>query len=263
MNYGLSAFLYVWLTNLDVSQICVFPFHKPCLEILAWVLTGVPDLGRLDKNRLYKMLWDFPHNNNSLLGIDYRVPGDLRDQTWHCEQGTESFASNPLPTLSLRKFVQEVIHSGDFDISAGLSSDLEARVRSDPFRKLPYELLFTVFDLLSDEEGALIELANASWPVHCALRGSTRFWKLYAGRKFPWFYELHKIFKDSSESLDGKCLTRLCQWADKATMARKWMRDPMMSIANRRRIWAVCDEIAPSYIASDTCTPLGQGGLIW
>lgn len=64
----------------------------------------------------------------------------------------------------------------------------------------------------------------------------------------PWFWELHKLVEeDNVPDLDYK---NLYLWLNKATMPVYGMRGPFLGIANRRRIWCACAQLAEKYFLS-------------
>ncbi|RYP73013.1 hypothetical protein DL771_003881 [Monosporascus sp. 5C6A] len=223
----------------------VYPFHKPCLEMLAWVLTGTPQLELLDKDRLYKTLHNLPMESyRPDLDYNFGGPNPYRMSNWFPDQGMEFLVANPLPaSRTVQDLLRGTVGSADF-VLGGL--DLSTRVRFDPFRGLPYDLMHEIFGLLSAED--LVRLATASWPIHFVLRSNSGFWTLYAKQTLPWFPEFRELLGDST-LLDGKSLTKLFCWADKATIRKEGMTGPLMSIANRRRIWGICEQISPAYFA--------------
>lgn len=171
----------------------VFPFHKTCLKILAWVLTGSPDLEQLDKDRLYSTLFAHPHISCAL---DLNYDGPRRDQFWTCARGEEILVADPLPTSPKSEQVSGALRdfllfqrSGGGGGGGGkdLELDLGARVRSDLFASLPPELLRAVLELLPPKR--LAALAAASYVVYCALRDDWGFWKLVSNLLvFIFFY---------------------------------------------------------------------------
>lgn len=52
-------------------------------------------------------------------------------------------------------------------------TDLGRRVREDPFARTPYDIIYRVPNLISDDE--LANLAKASWPVLALLRNNRQF----------------------------------------------------------------------------------------
>ena len=222
--------------------------------MLAWVITGEARTECLDLDRLYSTLYWFPQSR-SALHLDYGVPCHVQGM-WVCETGWEHLVTNPLPEsrYKIRAYIRDTITAvdeGGFDLILRKreEADLDARVRSDAFRMLPPELLIQIFGFLTVE--SLGTLATASWHVHSFLRSNARFWRAYAGREFPWFTEFLELFDQENASvLAGKALTKVCLWADIISVSKKGLKGPRMWIANRRRVWGVCEQIAPSYAAA-------------
>ena len=92
---------------------------------------------------------------------------------------------------------------------------------------------------------------KASWPVHNATRSET-IWKQLIHSEMPWFLELKDIIKEeppiTAEDLDYK---RIYLWADKVTTPEFGMRGRFMGVANRRRIWGPCQQLADLYFEKE------------
>lgn len=63
----------------------------------------------------------------------------------------------------------------------------------------------------------------------------------------PWFWELEPLVSPSFV-LDTTDAKGLYLWLEKATRPTFGTSGPFMSIANRRRIWCVCEEIKKLYV---------------
>lgn len=114
----------------------------------------------------------------------------------------------------------------------------------DPFNKLPYDIIYYVLRFLpGDSTRAFMA---ASWAVYNATRHPT-LWKQLMYWGMPWFWELHKLVDEHSTDLDYK---NLYLWLDKATMPVYGMDGPFLGIANRRRIWGACTQLAEIYFSS-------------
>jgi hypothetical protein len=94
----------------------------------------------------------------------------------------------------------------------------------------------------------------ASATVDAFVEGK-QFWRLYLATATPWNFELLSLLDgvaDSEEnasqidlqSIDYKSLV---MWVDQQSTPRLWMRGPFMSLANRRRIWHVCEQLDSVY----------------
>jgi hypothetical protein len=114
----------------------------------------------------------------------------------------------------------------------------------DPFSCLPSEILLNILRFLSGD--ALLALLKASWPAFCATRRNA-FWKWFLKHDMPWLAELEPLLDEQREGpeLSYKALyMRL----DKIMAPRYGMEGPFLSIANRRRIWGVCEQLAAYYV---------------
>lgn len=123
-------------------------------------------------------------------------------------------------------------------------SDLSHKVQNDVFTKLPYDILHLIFLHLSTSD--MLSLIHASYSV-CSATRSTSFWKSQIRtRILPWFWEIEDLF-DSTFPTDFNFKGTFL-WLEKLTRAEFGMIGPFLGLANRRRIWNVCQELVPSYI---------------
>ncbi|KAI0142305.1 hypothetical protein F4776DRAFT_501242 [Hypoxylon sp. NC0597] len=122
--------------------------------------------------------------------------------------------------------------------------DLSPKVKNDPFAKLPREVIFKICHLLFDEN--VPELAKASWVVHALTRNDGGFWKLSLQYNLGWFFEAQELIRLGAlrrpEMFKGIYL-----WATKKIWVHLWLDGPLMHVANRRRIWVTCEELANAY----------------
>ncbi|EEH03544.1 F-box domain-containing protein [Histoplasma capsulatum G186AR] len=141
----------------------------------------------------------------------------------------------------LRKLVEEKAFKGTSTSSLSLAH----KVKRDPFGELPFDLLYSILSFLpGDSTRALM---SASWPVYRTTRHPA-LWKQLMYWGMPWFWELHKLVEeDNVPDLDYK---NLYLWLNKATMPVYGMRGPFLGIANRRRIWCACAQLAEKYFLS-------------
>lgn len=59
----------------------------------------------------------------------------------------------------------------------------------------------------------------------------------------PWFWEVSSLIAEQG-LIDHK---GLFVWLDAMTTPRVRVRDPWLGVANRRRIWGVCGQLADEY----------------
>ncbi|OAX84000.1 hypothetical protein ACJ72_01635 [Emergomyces africanus] len=138
-------------------------------------------------------------------------------------------------------------------ISPGLLQ-LADRVRWDPFSILPYDILHSILRFLPGD--SIRALMAASWPVYNATR-HPGLWKQLMYWGMPWFWELHQLVEQQSNDLDYK---KLYLWLDKVTAPAYGMSGPFLGIANRRRIWSACSQLAEPYFSSfdESDKPIGE-----
>jgi hypothetical protein len=127
---------------------------------------------------------------------------------------------------------------------APMPLDFTLKVSRDPFSSLPYDILHGIVGDLSTQD--TISLMNASWHVLISTRNSGFWGHVLRRRVLPWFWELDSLLATATlpSTLNHK---HLYLWLDRATTPESVMTGPFMGIANRRRIWAVCGQLEPSY----------------
>jgi hypothetical protein len=221
----------------------VFPFHWCCYELLSKALTGTTDVAKIDKDLLFNVMKELAPDYTSRLDLDYGNPGPPQEQFWDSNPGEEFLVAHPMNESDLANQLVTLIAGGDFNLSPA-NLDLGPRVKHDPFAKLPYDLVYKISCILPLK--ALLDLGKVSWPVQSAFQNNSSFWKERIKGAMPWFFELHELI--DSEAFEGINFKALLAWADKMTTAKVGMTGPSMGIANRRRIWGVCEELAERYL---------------
>lgn len=181
-----------------------------------------------------------PEDCRVLEGLEYGAAGFMQEQFWETLAGYEFLVSNPRDAPGVEELVLSMFGSRSFEPLIS-NNDIGERVRSDPFAKLPYDLVYRISTML--EDGDLFNVANASWPMHALLRGVGPFWRQRLKHTMPWFFELHGILERDQTLLHAHDPKRVYLWAEKITRPERWMSGPIMGVANRRRIWTVCEEI--------------------
>ena len=121
----------------------------------------------------------------------------------------------------------------------------------DPFAALPTEILHNIFRFLSGD--TLVALRKASWAAFCTTRDNS-FWKWFLKHGMPWLTEM-RLLLDKTRPGPEPSYRALYLWLDKVTIPRYGMEGPFMGLANRRRIWSVCEQLAPRYFRRLQVTP--------
>lgn len=95
---------------------------------------------------------------------------------------------------------------------------------------------------------SVVALCNASYPIHTSFRSSNRpFWRAAIHSCMPWFWEIHILIKHGTVDDETTDYKGLFLWLEKNTESRLGMEGPFLGVANRRRIWGVCEQYAPLY----------------
>lgn len=242
-NYPSDDFFSCY-SDFDNQGNPVFPFHWCCYQLLSKTLTGTTEVSRIDKDVLYSIMQELSAGGAPRLDLDYGDPGPPVEQFWDSNHGEELFLCHPMAESALINHLVTLIAAGDLNFSPA-NIDFGPRVEHDPFTKLPYDLLYKISCLLPVKD--LLNLGKVSWPAQSAFQNNTSFWKERVMAVMPWFFELHELMSDAEafKELDFK---KLVTWTDKMTTPKRGMTGPALGIANRRRIWGVCEQIADKYL---------------
>lgn len=243
----------------------LFPFHPKCFELFQQAVAfqrgfkvnanplpnGDWDLvvpcRDLDKDALWEVFFNL--KSDQRLEISYGEPEPPHDQYWLVNSGEELLIAdpgkrNPLAVNAIGDAWREI------DCP---DSDPDIKSTEDPFAKLPFELVLLVTSELPSR--SLLDLLQASPHLRRGLGPSFSFWKRQFEKKMPWFYEMHSFLRDLSSSdsqeareAPGKLTSHFFAWAYHTTTPRRGLKGPFMGIANRRRIWEVCNQIVSPYL---------------
>lgn len=234
--------------SIESGELPVFPFHWCCYELLLRTLTGTTDADKLDRDLLYNIMHELAPDYAKALELDYGDPCPDQDQFWCSNAGEEVLVVQPSLNPEITSLLRSAIAEDTFKKtdSADMSLNLESRISSDPFSKLPYDILYKVCASLPF--GSISDLSIASWLVNVTLRSTDGLWKHLLRNSMPWFFELHDLL-DDEKLMENRDFRKLFLWIEKMTRPRLWMDGPFMGVANRRRIWGVCEQLAERYHA--------------
>ncbi|OOF93907.1 hypothetical protein ASPCADRAFT_209130 [Aspergillus carbonarius ITEM 5010] len=225
----------------------VLPFHWCCFEILTRTITGSTETKNVNLDVLYNAMTPLCNMSGSALQLSY---GDdiqrAQGRYWECIPGAEYCATHPTDTPQLAEFVQNNAETNVELKTASAELELRGREPASPFGKLPLEIVFQICMLLPGD--SLKALAQASLNIHIVTQDNL-FWKQFMQRDMPWFWELQAAKNQKlSHDLNYK---KMYMWLDKMTAPRYGMDDlKLIGVANRRRIWGVCEELADRYTKS-------------
>ncbi|RSM06096.1 hypothetical protein CDV31_009272 [Fusarium ambrosium] len=225
----------------------VFPFHRQCYTLLARVLTGTEDTSEINRAVLYKVFGGLVSGKSRCSDLDYGDATQGQDQTWEAVPGYEYTVINPEKRESLAQAILEVINHEKF---AETPSNLHLgdKVKWDPFRQIPESLLRDILDLVDNE--SVFNLCKASWGIFELIRHNRNFWENRIRKNTPYFEELGDVLEAECESLRAQDPRKILLWAEEASEPRVGMSGFLMPVANRRRIWGVCEQIERLYDAN-------------
>jgi hypothetical protein len=187
------------------------------------------------------------HHANDLdttLSIDYGK-FDGAEQFWMCHAGEECFVADPCPKMvELEDVVRSILPAKLFDQTSPQQLQLEKKARHDPLAMLPYDIVHEIVVQLS------IKDIHSLMAASCCIYESSRepsFWRLMIRvHILPFFWELDDFLRNTTfpENFDWR--GAFC-WLNDITRPSFGQRGPLMGIANRRRIWNSCLQLAPMY----------------
>ncbi|CAI6341034.1 unnamed protein product [Periconia digitata] len=169
---------------------------------------------------------------------------DRSNQFWDSVSGEEYTIIDPRVRLDISVHLQtmwpaQVMETQD----TCRARDLSTKIQPDPFETLPYDVTWMIFSNLSIED--TLALMKASYHVSHVMH--TDVWRALIWSKFlPWFPEFRKLYQELLVPGNINC-KKVFLWLENITKPRIGIRGPLMGIANRRRIWRVCEQIGMVY----------------
>lgn len=236
-----------------------YPFHWPCYQILGSVLAGKQGVAGINKFRLFDSLVRLTSIcDTALSGVDLGAAAPLQDQFWTEGRGLELTAVNPMISadlLATSDLIQRLVAGASLPM---ITPDLHPRVKSDPFRQLPSEIIHQLCKNLPKE--SMSNLMQASWTVSETVRRSISFWKSRIKIDMPWAFEIHSFLDSVADENQPSVYPKLQDWQywhykelytslDKTIDPKPFFRGSLivLKLANRRRIWYVCTQIKAVY----------------
>ncbi len=225
----------------------VFPFHGCCYELLARVLArgGSGGSAAVDKERLFAAMWALwtEHGRYVTLGLDYCGAEEAQNPWWACIPGDEYLVVQPAHADGLVAPMRQML--------AGDAFRLGGRRRPPP----PAPPCSTGCRTSCWRPCSTCSTTRPCWPstpprgaAHAALHGNNGFWTRRFRQTMPWFSEALDVL-DGAADLRRTDLKRFYLWARSVSRPRRFVRGPFMAVANRRRIWGVCEQINARYCA--------------
>ncbi|KAJ5594936.1 uncharacterized protein N7459_001144 [Penicillium hispanicum] len=216
----------------------------------------------LDKDLLYNVMSEHAEDYSSCLSISYGDPVPPGEQFWEARPGEEFFVADPLQHNKLVDGMildawHQIIHR-PLSTRETIPPIAQQSQQHDPFARLPFEMLLHVVSTL--QPSSLLDLLKASPHVYRALSQNISFWLQKFKESMPWFFELHALLPtlmipdDSDDTnravgVHSRSPWHFFAWANRITTPRCGITGPFMGVANRRRIWDVCSQLADPYLA--------------
>ncbi|KAF7592526.1 hypothetical protein BBP40_012750 [Aspergillus hancockii] len=225
----------------------VLPFHWSCFEILTRTLTGSPNVETVNHEALYGVMSTLSNHNSLQLNYGNDVSRS-QGRYWECIPGAEYCAKNPIDTPMIDELSQNLRTNNKFKRPSA-EIELQDRRPTDPFGQLPLEIAQQICMFLPGD--SLKNLAQASLSVQIITQDNL-FWKRFMQWDMPWFWEFKAL--QSQKDLNFKSLYL---WLNKMTTAKYGMDDlTLMGVANRRRIWGICEQLGGRYRGAYAQTPV-------
>ncbi|KAJ6443623.1 G protein alpha subunit [Purpureocillium lavendulum] len=217
------------------GQEVIFPFHKACYALLARAVKTRTD-AEVDEELVYASFVRLSDESVTwFLDIEYGEPAPRDDRSWISHRGDELLVMNPHTTANIS--ARLVRHSGPLDALP------HSRVLQDPFGRLPGEIRQSIFEMLQARD--IAALRTASYAMHATTIPSS-VWKRDLAASMPWLWEMDSVLDNGGQHELNFCRTMLGldKWT---TYGRRESDDFCLTLANRRRVWAVCETIVGEY----------------
>ncbi|KAK3319995.1 hypothetical protein B0T19DRAFT_276705 [Cercophora scortea] len=181
------------------------------------------------------------------LTLDYGPVNEAHQDHWHAIPGLEYVVANP-GVPGVLEHIRPLIKScSSGSLGDDHMLDLENRVVNDPFGKITYDVLYEIARLMSTK--SLLNLCSASCRVDCVLSaGNGEFWRHRIRTQLPWFHGTFQAL-EAEGIMDNRAIKGLVAMLDPLTTPRMGLTGVFMGMANRRRIWGLCEQLKVAYRA--------------
>ncbi|UPL04262.1 hypothetical protein LCI18_015196 [Fusarium solani-melongenae] len=233
-NVMLTALSYF---EVDSKGPPVFPFHQVCYEIFERAMAFTNGSLSVDGNLLYHVMAGLAGHYLCHLDIEYGPMSGI-DHCWVSKPGEEFTVTDPNDVDEFYDDLREELASGSFQISPEAILLGYANPDSDPFSNLPNELIREISSLIPYK--TLLSLRSASRPFYHDTLSNT-FWKSRITSDMPWLWDLTPFGEILTTQID---YMKLYGWLEFVTKPQFGVEPPFLAMANRRRIWQPCMELA-------------------
>ncbi|KAK5661827.1 hypothetical protein OQA88_9930 [Cercophora sp. LCS_1] len=240
-------------------------YHKACCEILAFVMYGSPSAtGKIDQMICYRTVEALITPGVVGPRLDYGVFTTYLNNEFWPHAGEEFLVVDPSFRSSqpLKDLIRSRLQVGTFYLRPA-SADADGprkRLRrdtvdagSDPFHRLPYDILHAITSRL--DYACVYSLMIASRAVNAQLSRSSSFWRQWLLRTMPWLVEARELFSEEPQLLENKDFKRLYLWLEKETKIRRFADGPFLPAVNRKRVWQVCEQLAGEWLDQGVTGP--------
>ncbi|KAF7522271.1 hypothetical protein PCG10_007572 [Penicillium crustosum] len=154
----------------------------------------------------------------------------------YCDQ---SLVVNPVQIPQLESELDVIANSFSKKATPSRHSHSE-----DIFNTLPLELRHEIFKLLP--AGSILALKAASLVMHTTALPCD-LWKRTLMSEIPWLWEVHDIDAFQSQEVEDSTSKLLLDIQKKSRYTSE-NDDYIFGLANRRRIWGICEQIRSHYL---------------
>ncbi|CAG8898820.1 unnamed protein product [Penicillium egyptiacum] len=223
----------------EIGDPHVFPFHPICYHDILERCIRQKGHGQIKRDLLFDVFEDLNGGRYVRLQISYGEPEPSAEQVWCTTKGQETLVVNPVRIPQLDADLDLVMKS--LEQKAGPDQNFR---NEDIFDRLPIELRHQVFELLP--AGSILAVKAASLAMHTTTlpRG---FWNHRLRSEIPWLWEVHDIDVFQSQESENNASKLLLDIRTKSQYTSK-NDDYILGLANRRRIWDVCEQICSLYL---------------
>ncbi|EAU32756.1 predicted protein [Aspergillus terreus NIH2624] len=224
----------------EVGEPHVFPFHSVCYEILRRCIS-LRERGEIQGHLLYRVFEQANGGRYVRLQLDYGDPDPPAEQVWEIFRGQEILVVNPVVIPELELEMSDINRLLDMETNLVNKAKLH---EEDIFCRLPIELRHEIFKHLRPE--SILALKAASLSMHTTLIPRS-MWETKLVDTYPWLWEMLEISVLQSQKVEEKASKLLvaCKEHGEST-GKSYGR--ILGLANRRRIWGVCEQIRSRYL---------------
>lgn len=237
------------------------PLHDACSKLLVKFLdyTAVDICRSTYLDILFETLRSFRYEPYKPYrgGIRFGQIAKQQGPFWYPTLDTKAFVYDPFftnPALKNYYDTLPVVEADTTEMSKHWACYTNLLSSPDPFSKLPAELLMMILIHLPAKSIACLSLASVVI-ARAQLPGS--FWRQKLQHDMPWLWDFpYHQNERSSRSLDW-----LQIYKDIYVGSKSYGKSRFLNLANRRRVWRICEQIAPRFAEYQKARDLKE--LLW